>query len=186
MIKHDALLLISVIFSFTQSIYSFVYFLSPIIGLVIQPIIGVMSDRCESRFGRRRPFVLLLCMVGFIGISLVLNANILGGLLGDKNREIPIISIILVGIGVTLLDFSADSADSPLRALILDVCNSKDQDTGLNINSFLGGTGSAFGYIVTAIDWNKILVDSIGLIFSFRKFSNDVQFYNFFINFSVR
>ena len=46
--------------------------------------------------------------------------------------------MIFVGIGVTLLDFSADSCDSPLRAFLLDVCNPDDQDTGLNIHAFLG------------------------------------------------
>jgi len=40
---------------------------------------------------------------------------------------------------VTILDFSADSCDSPLRAFLIDVCNTEDQDTGLNIHAFLGG-----------------------------------------------
>ena len=47
-------------------------------------------------------------------------------------------AIILVGIGVTLLDFSADSSDSPLRALLLDTCNQDDLETGLNIHAILG------------------------------------------------
>ncbi len=40
---------------------------------------------------------------------------------------------------MTILDFSADSCDSPLRAFLIDVCNTEDQDTGLNIHAFLGG-----------------------------------------------
>ena len=55
----------------------------------------------------------------------------------------PFIAICLVGIGVTLLDFSADSCDSPLRAYLLDVCCTEDQDTGLNIHAFLGGKWQA-------------------------------------------
>jgi solute carrier family 45 protein 1/2/4 len=149
-------------FFFLNSAYSLVYFLSPLIGLLIQPILGVLSDRCESRFGRRRPFILLLGIGAYIGISLILNAGILGDLMGDKNRVVPSISIFLVGLGVTFLDFSADSADSPLRAMLLDVCNTKDQDTGLNIHSFLGGTGSAFGYIVAAINWEDTFFSFIG------------------------
>ena len=52
----------------------------------------------------------------------------------------------MVGIGVTLLDFSADSCDSPLRAYLLDVCSTKDQETGLNIHAFLGGKKSYLIY----------------------------------------
>jgi solute carrier family 45, member 1/2/4 len=58
-------------------------------------------------------------------------------------------------LGVTLLDFAADSSDSPLRAFLLDSCNSRDQETGLNIHAFLGGTGSALGYILGGIDFTK-------------------------------
>ena len=53
------------------------------------------------------------------------------------------------------MDFSADSCDSPLRAFLLDVCNAKDQDTGLNIHAFLGGVGASLGYILTAIEWDN-------------------------------
>ena len=72
----------------------------------------------------------------------------------------PIIGIVLIGVGVTLLDFSADSCDSPLRALLLDVCNPRDQETGLNIHAFLGGVGASLGYILTAIDWGNINIPS--------------------------
>jgi hypothetical protein len=68
--------------------------------------------------------------------------------------KLPIVAIILTGLGVTLLDFSADSCDSILRAYLLDVCNPTDQSTGLNIHAFLGGAGACLGYIIAAIDWN--------------------------------
>lgn len=50
---------------------------------------------------------------------------------------------------------AADSCDCPLRAYLLDVCNSKDRDTSFNLHAFLGGVGAAFGYILASIDWNK-------------------------------
>ncbi len=56
---------------------------------------------------------------------------------------------------MTLLDFAADSCDSPVRAFLLDECNSRDQDTGLNVHAFLGGFGAASGYLLTSIDWNN-------------------------------
>jgi solute carrier family 45 protein 1/2/4 len=139
----------------SESIYSYVYFVSPLFGFLLQPMLGLMSDRCESPFGRRRPFILALSILGFMGITLILNGSLIGEYFGDNNLDISWIGVVLVGIGVTLLDFSADSCDSPLRAFLLDVCNPDDQDTGLNIHAFLGGIGASVGYILTAIEWKE-------------------------------
>lgn len=67
-----------------------------------------------------------------------------------------------MGLGVTFLDFSADSTDSPLRAYLLDVCNPNDQDTALNIHAILGGSGAALGFVMAAIDWNHTFLSFIG------------------------
>jgi len=72
------------------------------------------------------------------------------------------IGIVLTFIGVSLLDFSSDSCDTPLRALLLDTCNSKDQNTGLNIHAFLGGMGGAFGYMLTSFDWKETFLGDVG------------------------
>ena len=140
-----------------ESVYSYVYFLSPLFGFLLQPMLGLMSDRCESGLGRRRPFILALSLSAFAGITLILNGSVLGVWLGDDLESAAGVmwtGVVLVGVGVTLLDFSADSCDSPLRAFLLDTCNADDQDTGLNIHAFLGGIGASLGYILTAVDWH--------------------------------
>ena len=70
-----------------------------------------------------------------------------------QNKK-PIYAITLVGVGVTFLDFSADSLNSPMRALLLDTCSVKDQDTGLNIQAFLAGVGASCGYILAGLVTN--------------------------------
>ncbi len=47
-----------------------------------------MSDRCESLYGRRRPFIFALSIVAFVGISLILNGYSLGQLLGDIYSDV--------------------------------------------------------------------------------------------------
>lgn len=47
-----------------------------------------MSDRCESRFGRRRPFILVLSIGAFIGASLILNGYLIGDWLGDAKLKV--------------------------------------------------------------------------------------------------
>ena len=83
----------------------------------------------------------------------------------QHNQQTPLIGIALTFIGFSLLDFSADSCDSPLRAFLLDVCNSNDQNTGLNFHAFLGGAGASCGYILTAFDLNETFLGSIRNIF---------------------
>ncbi|GFU08344.1 membrane-associated transporter protein [Nephila pilipes] len=63
-----------------------IWCLSPLIGLTLTPILGSMSDSCESRMGRRRPFILLYSIGILIGLVLVPNGHKIGLALGDTNN----------------------------------------------------------------------------------------------------
>lgn len=58
-----------------RSLYSLVWLLSPILGFLLQPIIGSASDYCRSSWGRRRPYILVLGILMMIGISMFLNGD---------------------------------------------------------------------------------------------------------------
>ena len=47
-----------------------VWALSPLVGFFLTPVLGSLSDRCRSTFGRRRPFILLLSVGVFLGMPL--------------------------------------------------------------------------------------------------------------------
>lgn len=70
------------------SIYSLVFLLSPIIAIAFQPFLGFLSDHCKSPLGRRRPFILILGILSFIGLTLILNGIIFGKLFGDYNLKV--------------------------------------------------------------------------------------------------
>ncbi|KAK3512800.1 hypothetical protein QTP70_025345, partial [Hemibagrus guttatus] len=131
--------------------YSLVWFISPILGFLLQPILGAWSDRCTSRFGRRRPFILALAIGALLGLTLVLNGRDMGSALADTHKW----GIVLTVCGVVLMDFSADSADNPSHAYMMDVCSPEDQDRGLNIHALLAGLGGGFGYIVGGVNWDN-------------------------------
>jgi hypothetical protein len=61
--------------------------LSPLLGLILGPVLGSLSDRCQSSLGRRRPFILLLSIGIIIGLILVPHGQQLGVLLGDKKEQ---------------------------------------------------------------------------------------------------
>ncbi|XP_018556132.1 proton-associated sugar transporter A isoform X1 [Lates calcarifer] len=134
--------------------YSLVWFISPILGFLVQPLIGAWSDRCTSRFGRRRPFIFALAIGALVGLTLVLNGRDIGGVLADTASNHKW-GIVLTVCGVVLMDFSADSADNPSHAYMMDVCSPEDQDRGLNIHALLAGLGGGFGYIVGGINWDQ-------------------------------
>ncbi|XP_069039807.1 proton-associated sugar transporter A isoform X2 [Lepisosteus oculatus] len=133
--------------------YSLVWFISPILGFLVQPILGAWSDRCTSCFGRRRPFILVLAIGALFGLTLVLNGRDIGTALADTAANHKW-GIVLTVCGVVLMDFSADSADNPSHAYMMDVCSPEDQDRGLNIHALLAGLGGGFGYVVGGINWD--------------------------------
>ena len=146
-----------------ENVYSYFYFVSPLLGFLLQPMLGLMSDRCESSFGRRRPFILTLSLSAFVGLALILNESFFG----------EWSAVILVGVGMTLLDFSVDSCDTPLRAFLLDTCNPDDQDLAFNIHAFLSGIGASFGYILTSVEWHTPFLGIYGKL----EYPQDIFFY---------
>lgn len=84
-------------------------------------------------------FLLLCSYTGaLLGLSLVLNGRDIGGVLTDTASNHKW-GIVLTVCGVVLMDFSADSADNPSHAYMMDVCSPEDQDRGLNIHALLAG-----------------------------------------------
>ena len=61
-----------------ERFYSFMWCFSPIIGVLIGPVLGSSSDQCKSRFGRRRPFIVALVFGAIIGLSLLIFSKDIG------------------------------------------------------------------------------------------------------------
>ena len=59
------------------------WLISPILGFFLQPIIGMWSDTCKCRWGRRRPFILAFAIGAYIGVTMLLNSSDLGVFFGD-------------------------------------------------------------------------------------------------------
>ncbi|KAI4789195.1 hypothetical protein KUCAC02_035393, partial [Chaenocephalus aceratus] len=120
-----------------QSLYSLVWLISPILGFLLQPVIGSASDYCRSSWGRRRPYILALGVLMLVGLTLFLNGDaVVSELVTDKSLK-STWAIVIVMLGVVLFDFAADFIDGPIKAYLFDVCSHSDKERGLHYHALL-------------------------------------------------
>ncbi|XP_017749975.1 PREDICTED: membrane-associated transporter protein [Rhinopithecus bieti] len=122
-----------------NSLYSIVWFLSPILGFLLQPVVGSASDHCRSRWGRRRPYILTLGVMMLVGMALYLNGDTVVAALIANPRKKLVWAISVTMIGVVLFDFAADFIDGPIKAYLFDVCSHQDKEKGLHYHALFTG-----------------------------------------------
>ncbi|XP_048358707.1 membrane-associated transporter protein isoform X2 [Sphaerodactylus townsendi] len=141
-----------------KSLYSLVWLISPILGFVLQPVVGSASDRCTSSWGKRRPYILALGIMMLVGMALYLNGDtVVSALIADRGSQ-RTWAIVITMLGVVLFDFAADFIDGPIKAYLFDVCCHHDKEKGLHYHALLTGLGGALGYLTGAIDWGHTVL----------------------------
>jgi maltose/moltooligosaccharide transporter len=122
-----------------QDELAFLWLAAPTTGLIIQPIIGYLSDRTWSpRWGRRRPFFL----VGAICASLAL-------------LVMPHVSALWMAAGMLwIMDSSINISMEPFRALVGDMLPSNQRTTGFGAQTFFIGIGAVVGSLLPYIFTN--------------------------------
>uniref|UniRef100_A0A1D1XQ02 Sucrose transport protein SUT2 n=1 Tax=Anthurium amnicola TaxID=1678845 RepID=A0A1D1XQ02_9ARAE len=107
---------------------SLIWLCGPISGLLVQPLVGHMSDRCTSRFGRRRPFIAAGTASIALAVLLVGYSTDLGRLLGDRGALRPRAVAVFV-LGFWLLDVANNVTQGPARALLADLAGKDHRRT---------------------------------------------------------
>ena len=118
---------------------SYFWILPPLMGLIVQPIVGSASDRTWNRLGRRLPYLLIGAIVAIVVMCFLPNAGSLG--LGISQ------AIIFGLVMLMLLDTSINMAMQPFKMLVGDMVNEKQKGLAYSIQSFLCNAGSVVGYI---------------------------------------
>ena len=118
---------------------SYFWVLPPLMGILVQPIVGTLSDRPWCRFGRRIPYLFIGALVGVIVMCLLPNAGSFG---------LTVSGAMLFGlIGLMFLDTSLNMAMQPFKMLVGDMVNEKQKTTAYSIQSFLCNAGSVIGFV---------------------------------------
>ena len=132
-----------------ESSLPYLWLAGPITGLLIQPIIGALSDRTWNRLGRRRPFFLVGAIVSSICLILM-----------------PFSSAVWMAAGLLwILDFSINTSMEPFRAFVGDKLPEEQRTTGFVMQSFFIGIGqtlaNAAPFILAALGVTGVMASGI-------------------------
>ena len=133
---------------------SWFWIIAPMMGLIVQPIVGHYSDKTWGRFGRRKPYFLVGALTASIGLILMPNAGMF----------VNIMPALWVGAGMLMImDASFNIAMEPFRALVGDNLRSDQRTQGFSIQTALIGIGAVVGswlpYVLT--NWFGVSNESV-------------------------
>jgi maltose/moltooligosaccharide transporter len=118
---------------------SYFWILPPLMGILVQPIVGTLSDKTWCRFGRHIPYLFVGATVAVLVMCLLPNSGSLG---------LTVSGAMLFGlIALMFLDTSINMAMQPFKMLVGDMVNEKQKAKAYSIQSFLCNAGSVAGYI---------------------------------------
>jgi maltose/moltooligosaccharide transporter len=108
----------------------------PLTGLLLQPIIGALSDKSWSpKWGRRKPYIFVGAIVGSIAMILMPNSS----------------SVLMAACLMWLLDAGLNSSMEPFRAFVGDMLNKEQRPTGFSVQSFMVGFGQTMANLMPFI-----------------------------------
>lgn len=135
---------------------SMVWLAGPITGFFGQGAIGMLSDKCESKHGRRAPFIFWGAILSGLMALIFSNAKQLGTAGGDKHGEREL------GMGIAfmsfwMLDFAINAMQCPIKALLVDTCPQNQQVQAYSVLTCSMGLGYVAGYGLGAFDSEAVM-----------------------------
>ena len=124
---------------------SFFWILPPLMGMIVQPLIGHWSDRTWCRMGRRKPYLLIGAIVAVLVMVFLPNA---GSLNFSQRLFLGLNGAMWFGLfSLIFLDTSINVAMQPFKMMVGDMVNEQQKTQAYSIQSFLCNAGSLVGYL---------------------------------------
>ena len=124
---------------------SFFWILPPLMGMIVQPLIGHWSDRTWCRMGRRKPYLLVGAIVAVLVMIFLPNA---GSLNFSQRLLLGLNGAMWFGLfSLIFLDTSINVAMQPFKMMVGDMVGEEQKTQAYSIQSFLCNAGSLFGYL---------------------------------------
>lgn len=124
---------------------SFFWILPPLMGMLVQPLIGKYSDKTWCRLGRRKPYLLVGAIIAVAVMLLLPNA---GNFTFSQGLFLGLNAAMWFGLfSLMFLDTSINIAMQPFKMMVGDMVNEEQKGTAYSIQSFLCNAGSLVGYL---------------------------------------
>ncbi len=140
----------------------------PLSGIIVQPIVGVFSDRCRSSLGRRRPFMIVGTLLVVASLLLFAFSGDLATAFGDPispNGAGSKTGLVIALLAFWILDFCINMLQSPTRALIADIVPPEQVAQGNSYFAFANGFGKTVAYVIGALAEDVRTVYGVAAIF---------------------
>ncbi|KAL9401550.1 hypothetical protein Peur_005399 [Populus x canadensis] len=141
---------------------SFIWLCGPITGLVVQPCVGIWSDKCSSKFGRRRPFILAGSLMISVAVIIIGFSADIGYVLGDteehcsKFKGTRTWAAFVFVIGFWMLDLANNTVQGPARALLADLSGPDQHNLSNAVFCSWMAVGNILGFSAGASgSWNR-------------------------------
>ncbi len=135
---------------------SFFWILPPLMGMIVQPLIGKFSDKTWNKMGRRKPYLLIGAIIAVLVMILLPNAGSLG--LSTSYVLLGLNSAMWFGLfALIFLDTSINVAMQPFKMMVGDMVTEEQKTQAYSIQSFLCNAGQLVGCLA------PFLLTSIGV-----------------------
>lgn len=125
-------------------IYGLIWLAGPFTGMVVQPLVGALSDKTVSPLGRRRPYLLGGALLASLALLIFPNSGgIADGLASLTGLHLPAVTgLLIAAIMIWVIDACVNVAQGPYRALIPDVVPEEQYSIANSYISLAIGLGS--------------------------------------------
>ena len=121
-------------------LYGLIWLAGPVTGIVVQPIIGALSDNTFTRFGRRIPYLFFGALFGALGLILLPKSQFISTLFGQNHPAW--LALFISAIFIWMIDACVNAAQGPYRALVPDNIDKSQHAIANSFLSFAIGLGS--------------------------------------------
>ena len=124
---------------------SFFWVLPPLMGMIVQPLVGKYSDKTWNFLGRRKPYLIVGALIAVAVMLLLPNA---GNFTFTQSLFLGLNAAMWFGLfSLMFLDTSINIAMQPFKMMVGDMVNEEQKGLAYSIQSFLCNAGSLAGYI---------------------------------------
>ncbi|KAF2273815.1 uncharacterized protein EI97DRAFT_435736 [Westerdykella ornata] len=137
----------------SKSLLALVWIAGPLSGVLVQPYVGLKSDNCMIRWGRRRPFIVGGAIATIISLMfLAWVREIIGGFLGifgasQDSQWVKDTVLFFAVVMVYVLDFAINVIQAGIRAFIVDCTPTHQQESANAWMIRMSGIGNILGYL---------------------------------------